>query len=65
MPKEDAEVKLMAGKVGVHLRSVVLCNDCVKSLLEPTPYVVNERTLIPVRALSESFGLDVGRDETS
>lgn len=62
-PKSTNEEKLMQGNVGLHLRSGVLYADNNKTLLDPAPFIVDGRTLIPVRAVSEAFGLGVNWDE--
>lgn len=62
-PSEEAQKRLMAGKVGLHLRSGILYANDEKTMLDPAPFVEDGRTLVPVRAISEAFGLDVGWEE--
>lgn len=62
----EAEQKsFMKGKVGVHTRSGVLYAKDKKTVLEDKPFIENGRTLVPVRAISEAFDIDVDYDEAT
>ena len=53
--KDDTKIALTIGK------NVIYVND--KPIeLDVAPLIIDERTLVPVRAIAEGFGLDVGWD---
>ena len=64
-PSEDAEKKLLEGKKALHVKSGVFYDGNKKSLVDPMPYVENGRTMVPVRLISESFGIDVAYDDAT
>lgn len=64
-PSEEAERKLLEGKKALHIKSGVFYDGEKKSLINPMPYVENGRTMIPVRLISEAFGVDVSYDPTT
>ena len=56
--KEDTTVKLTIGDKNLHV------NDTVKELDVPAQ-IVDSRTLVPVRAIAESFGCEVAWDDAT
>lgn len=65
IPSDEPYAKMTRGCVGLHLRSGVLTVKGEKNILEDKPFVENGRTLIPVRAVSEAFDVDVDYDEAT
>lgn len=65
IPSDEPYAKMMDGKVGLHLRSGVLTANGKKNILEDKPFVENGRTLVPVRAVSEAFGVNVDYDDAT
>jgi hypothetical protein len=60
----DAETKTVTGKKGdtvvnLSIGSDTLIKNGVKKTLDVAPKIVDERTLVPVRAIAESFDCDV------
>ncbi len=62
LPGSDAQDALMKDRVGLHLRSGVLYANQNRTQLDVYPYIENDRTMIPVRAVSEAFGFTVSYD---
>lgn len=58
-----AQEALLKDKVGLHIRSGVLTAGGKREILSPAPYEAEGHTLVPVRAVSEAFGLPVDYDE--
>lgn len=63
LPSDNAEDALMKDRVGLHLKSGVMYSKGQRSELDVPPYIKNDRTMIPVRAVSEAFDLDVKYDD--
>lgn len=62
IPSDEPYAKMVEDSVGLHLRSGVLTAKGEKNILTDKPFVENGRTLVPVRAISEAFDLEVGYD---
>ena len=54
--KEDKEIKFTLGEKKCY-------SNGVKISLDAAPQVINNRTLVPVRAISDAFGYDISWDE--
>jgi len=61
-PSEESEKALLEGKKALHVKSGVFYDGEKKTLVSPMPYIENGRTMVPVRLISESFGVDVSYD---
>lgn len=64
-PSEEPEKKLLEGKKALHIKSGVFYDGEKKLLVDPMPYVENGRTMVPVRLISEAFGVDVSYDSST
>ena len=65
IPSDEPYAKMMNGKVGLHLRSGVLTANGKKNILDDKPFIENGRILVPVRAVSEAFGVNVDYDDAT
>ena len=65
IPSDEAYAKMTENCVGLHLRSGVLTAKGEKNILNDKPFVENGRTLVPVRAVSEAFDIDVSYDDAT
>lgn len=65
IPSDEAYEKMLKNSVALHLRSGVMLSGGKKNILEDKPFVENGRTLIPVRAVSEAFDIDVDYDSNT
>lgn len=54
---------LVGNNIGLHISSGVLTANGERSILSPAPYVEDGHTMVPVRAVSEAFGLSVNYQE--
>jgi len=64
-PSEESEKALLEGKKALHVKSGVFYDGEKKTLVSPMPYIENGRTMVPVRLISESFGVDVSYDAST
>lgn len=63
MPTYSDIAQMLSGSVALHVNGgTVLSVSGKKSKLDNPAYIKNGRTLVPVRAVSEGFGLDVAWD---
>lgn len=63
----DGDTRTITGKKGdttitMQIDNLTMTKNGAESALDTPPQIVNDRTLVPVRAISESFGCDVAWD---
>ena len=54
--------KMLSGFSAIHLKSGVIYKDGKKTVSDEFPYIKDDRTMMPVRAMCEAFGFDIGYD---
>ena len=54
--------KMLSGFSAIHLKSGVIYKDGKKTVSDELPYIKDDRTMMPVRAMCEAFGFDIGYD---
>lgn len=63
LPDDSNDIARLRGTVALNLGSDWIFAKTEKKKMDAVPYVTNDRTMIPVRAVSEAFGLETEWDE--
>ena len=61
-PKDSEYTSRLKDTVALHLGSDWMFAKTKKKKMDAVPYVSNDRTMIPIRAVTEAFGLEVAWD---
>ena len=65
LPDSSADIQKLRGTVALQLGGEFIFVNTEKQKMDVRPYLVNDRTMVPVRAVAEAFGLQAGWDETT
>ena len=57
LPDSSADIQKLRGTVALHLGGDSIFVNTGKQKMDVRPYLVNDRTMVPVRAVAEAFGL--------